>query len=254
MASSGFQFKQFYIGHDKCAMKVGTDSILLGSWADVSDARRMLDIGTGSGLLAIMLAQKSARFESVSEIIAIEPEFGAFTQASENIELCPWNNCIDLYQTRLQTYLKNKIEKNDNVGFDVIISNPPYFESQSAKVADVNAQRFTQERRQARHQGTLNLQELASHVQRLLNPSGKFYCILPSDSEALFESAINEQRLFIEQKLVIHPRSDKPVKRIAWKVSKSEELMSTHRLVIYNEEQKYTEQYRSLCRDFYLNF
>ena len=116
MANSFFRFKQFTINQDKCAFKVGTDGVLLGACANVTGMKRILDIGTGTGLIALMLAQRCD-----AEIIAIEPDNDSFVQASANVRLSKWSGRIRIENCTLQNFYP------DNTSFDLIVSNPPYF-------------------------------------------------------------------------------------------------------------------------------
>ena len=123
MRGKGFTFKQFHINHSRCAMKVGTDGTLLGAWASLPDStRNILDIGTGTGLIAIMAAQRHPD----AQICAIDIDSDCILQAEENVAACPWSERIKLYHSPLQEFSSE--EK-----FDVIISNPPYFPVGSGK-------------------------------------------------------------------------------------------------------------------------
>lgn len=282
MASNGFKFKQFFIAHDKCAMKVGTDSIVLGSWVDVNHAHRILDIGTGSGLLAIMLAQKCATSMEQDDnhirdefhaqenrakpfvVTAIEPEKTAFLQAKENVALCPWSERINVYPTRLQDWLGQSNDDGQDLSqrFDLIVCNPPYFASQSMRDTDHGAKRFSETRRLARHRDLLGLSELAIHVNRLLSSHGAFYCILPAADERPFELEIQRASLVVEKKLFIKSTPNKAVKRIAWKIGKRADIddekpddnVVEEHLIIYSSGQEYSVEYRQLCQGFYLKF
>lgn len=117
---NGFTFKQFFVAHDRCAMKVGTDGILLGAWAPVADVKRILDIGTGSGLLALMLAQRT---DDNVPIDAVELDSGAAMQAQENVAHSPWPHRITVHTDDIQRWAPRQ-----TVRFDLIISNPPYYE------------------------------------------------------------------------------------------------------------------------------
>ena len=253
MSNNGFQCKQFYIAHDLCAMKVGTDSLILGSWVDgvnqvrKSNAVQVLDIGTGSGLLAIMMAQK---LSSVSaQIHAVEPNAEAFNQALTNMQASPWAECFELRHGRIQ-------EAQFETGqFDLIVCNPPYFEQQKMHVNDKNAERFTDQRRMARHQDSLSFNELLSCVANLLADNGEFYCVLPSEQALGFESILAEYGLLIRKKLNVKTTVKKPVKRCCWCIVKAfEGETEEQELVIHDSDGSYSDAYKELCGDFYLNF
>lgn len=113
MSNTGFRFKQFQVNHDRCAMKVGTDGILLGSWADVTQAKQILDLGSGSGLIALMLAQRSC---AESRICAVEIDHVAAQQACENVLISPWKNKIQVYQQDIDSFCTQTAER-----FDLIV-------------------------------------------------------------------------------------------------------------------------------------
>ena len=135
MRSAGFRFKQFHVNHDRCAMKVGTDGVLLGAWADVHSAQQILDLGTGSGLIALMLAQRSA---AESQIHAVELDPAAAQQAQENVAASPWAEKVRVYQQDVFTFCQQTPVK-----FDLIVANPPYFESGIACLPRHTAQHRT---------------------------------------------------------------------------------------------------------------
>ena len=117
MSNSWFKFKQFTVNHDKCAMKVGVDGVTLGAWADVSSAKKVLDVGCGSGLISLMVAQRCN-----AQIIAIDIDSQSIIQAAENVDNSPWKDRIKIQHISLQD-----LAEVNSCGFDVIISNPPYF-------------------------------------------------------------------------------------------------------------------------------
>ena len=153
MANNFFRFKQFVINQENCAMKVGTDGCLLGAWANLETSHMILDIGCGSGLIAIMAAQRCPS----ATITGVEIEEGASQQARENAEASPWSNRIEIINSDFLSYFPN--EK-----FDTIVSNPPYFVN-SLKCKDSS-------RTVARHTSTLTFAELMSNAYRLLNTEG----------------------------------------------------------------------------------
>ena len=163
MSNPYFQFKQFTVWHDKCAMKVGTDGVLLGAWASVRNAHKILDVGTGTGLVALMLAQRSL---PDADIVALEIDKAAAGQAGENVARSPWKERIEVVQADFRNY-----QSSDK--FDVIVSNPPYFVD-SLECPD-------QQRNAARHNDSLTYEELLEGVAGLLAEDGAFTIVIPTD-------------------------------------------------------------------------
>ena len=165
-----FRFKQFAVRQDRCPMKVGTDGVLLGAWAEVRPGdRRMLDVGTGTGLIALMLAQRSA-----ARITAVDVDAECATQAAENFAASPWADRLDAVAVAVQRY--DPVER-----FDLIVSNPPYYVD-SLLSPDEG-------RNTARHAAGLPFGELAAAVVRLLAPGGRFALVLPPVEMQRFRSA-----------------------------------------------------------------
>lgn len=293
MDSRGFQFKQFFVAHDLCAMKVGTDSILLGSWvashfaagAQAQKASRSnmlrnvsgaLDIGSGSGLLTLMLAQALANSDYSKDkicLVAVEPEISAFNQSNENFQASPWSQCIQCIHTSIQRFFPLA----DTAGaaqvralpgkYDVIVSNPPYFPAinrSSHKIAKQAADMagnegigntpFSGERKLARHQDSLNLQALVEEVVRLLSPLGAFFCILPVEQAQELKLIAQQAQLKVNSELFVSPTNRKAVKRVAMKLSFESEDYQSEKMVIRGDSGNYSARFKDLCRAYYLNF
>lgn len=238
MRGKGFTFKQFHIDHSRCAMKVGTDGTLLGAWAALPEGEgSILDIGTGTGLIAIMAAQRSAK----SQITAIDIDTDCVIQARENAEASPWNDRIRIEESALQEFFPA-------THFDVIISNPPYFID---SLLSPDAARTT-----ARHTSSLSFEDLVAGVLRLLSPSGRFSLILPPSEFARFCSAARGQ-LFLTRQCEVWSTPESGVKRIMAEFSATPpaEVPSTDKIIIEDKGlQGYSEEYKALTRDFYLKF
>ena len=233
--SRGFTFKQFHINHDRCAMKVGTDGILLGAWAPVEQARRVLDIGTGSGLIALMLAQRSA-----ARITAVDVDAECATQAAENFAASPWADRLDAVSVAVQRY--DPVEK-----FDLIVSNPPYYVD-SLLSPDEG-------RNTARHAAGLPFGELAAAVVRLLAPGGRFALVLPPVEMQRFRSAALG-RLYPVRWTEVYSTPRRGVRRILAEFCTTPvPAPEPARLIIeLGGPDSYTEDYRRLTGDFYLKF
>lgn len=237
MRGKGFTFKQFHICHERCAMKVGTDGTLLGAWATLPlPAKQVLDIGTGSGLIAIMIAQRHLS----AQITAIDIDEDCILQARENIDACAWSNRIELYHTSLQDF-------KPEIQFDAIVSNPPYFVD---SLLSPNDKRST-----ARHTSTLSFDELTDGVMRLLAPQGRFSLVLPPAESKLFLSAARG-RLYLTRQTELWSTPQSGVKRILMELQATPPEIPpiTDRLCIEDQEKNFSAEYRALTKDFYLKF
>ncbi len=179
MSSQEFVFKQFTILQDKCAMKVGTDAVLLGSWVNTSNTKKVLDIGTGTGIISLMLAQKSD-----ATIDAIDIDANACMQALQNASNCRWKDRIHIHHISLQQFAASSDHR-----YDLIVSNPPYFVD-SSKASE-------ESRTNARHTDQLPFDDLLNGVLNLLSPEGKFYVILPTKESQVFREMAEKQHLFL---------------------------------------------------------
>lgn len=234
MPNPYFSFKQFTVYHDRCAMKVGTDGVLLGAWTDVSSSKHILDIGTGTGLIALMLAQRC----SCAQITAIDIDLMAVGQARENIEASNWGNRVNVTLQDLNTYTPNCL-------FDTIVSNPPYFVD-SLKSVD-------SQRTMARHTDTLSAIVLFRKTAELLSDEGKFSLIIPFDQKDYFISLAKEEGLFLSRLTNVITRPGIPPKRSLMEFKKQISVCEENSLIIEIDRHVYTDEYISLTREFYLN-
>lgn len=237
MPHSTFAFKQFTIKQNNCAMKVGTDAVLLGAWVNASQSINILDIGTGTGVIAIMLAQKSN-----ATIDAIDIDESAYKQAIENVMACPWNDRINVHHAAFQDFSTTNKKK-----YDLIVSNPPYF-IDSTKTPE-------EARTYARHTDMLEFEELLDGVLKLLTDDGIFSLILPSKEGELFRDIAESKELYLTKLMRVKPRDDKPEKRYLMKFEKKRKSFSESSIVIEHEEHhSYTDEYKELTKDYYLAF
>lgn len=233
---SGFQFKQFFIAHDRCAMKVNTDGILLGALADVTNAKQILDLGTGTGLVAIMLAQRTDVAQNASQITALELDPNATEQALTNAQQSPWAKRIHVLNQDVLHFCPS--EK-----FDLIVANPPYF------LSSLHAQNA--QRNLARHSLEAPQTWLVKAAQ-WITPNGKICFILPTDiAQRLCEHAHTFHLHCIEQ-VEICTKTGKVPKRIVLTFSPIYTPMSKRSLTLYDEQNSYTEAFKRLTADFYL--
>ncbi|MEP7704526.1 methyltransferase [Paraglaciecola sp. 25GB23A] len=244
---AGFQFKQFFIEHSLCAMKVGTDSILLGSWIKPEQAQNVLDIGTGSGLLAVMLAQKTT-YSCQLYGIDIDPD--AVKQAKINGLLSPWPNKLNFAHVALQDL---RHQRHWPQQFDLIVSNPPYF-AQNPSSNQQNIQQHDQARINARQVSCLAHSELLKYVNVHLSDRGTFICILPADICAKFIQQAQQQQLFVVHQLQVKSIVGGKITRQILKFSRYSSETLYDNLLIYSQAKQYSSQYIELCRDYYLRF
>lgn len=232
MANSYFQFKQFTVWHDKCAMKVGTDGVLLGAWAPAKDALQILDIGTGTGLVALMLAQRSQ-----AAITALEIDKDASIQAIENIERSPWQSRIEVVRADFKSY-------RPALTFDLIVSNPPYF-IDSMKCPD--GQRST-----ARHTNELSYEDLIEGVSALLSHNGTFCIVIPTDVSEKVKSIALKYHLYPERQLFVITKPGATPKRTLINFTFKEQDCYTEELLTEISRHQYSQEYIALTKDYYM--
>jgi tRNA1Val (adenine37-N6)-methyltransferase len=229
-----FRFKQFSIEDDRCAMKVGTDAVLLGAWVDISNAKKILDVGTGCGIIALMLAQRTG--EDVC-IEAIEIEKQDAIQALENSNQSPWAKRIKITPQSLQEFKGFE-------SFDIIVSNPPYF---------INSQLPpSTDRAKARHTHSLSYQELIDHSIRLLNKEGRLAVVLPYAEGKNFLNLASLNGLICIRQLAFYSREGKPQERWLFEFSLNHAPLKNEKLVLHGAGESWSPDYQSLTKAFYL--
>ena len=232
-----FRFKQFKVSHMKSSMKVGVDSVLLGAWAS-KEGKKMLDVGTGCGLLSLMIAQRNPEIE----ITAIDIDEDSIDEARQNFKNSLWNNRIDAFRISFQDLCSSGVEK-----YDLIISNPPYFNS--------GVTNLDSKRKLARHQGELTPELLIRDSRQILSGTGKLSMILPSD--IWDEVKVNLKSIDLSLARICHvfTREGKKSKRILLEFSKDSKISCEEtELILKDGDNKETESYLELCKDFYINF
>lgn len=236
MGQPHFTFKQFEIFQDRCAMKVSTDSIVLGAWAPVQGCRRILDAGTGTGILALMLAQRT---EHDVQIDAVELDLAATGQAEENVNQSPWRERIRVIHHNILTYAAPR--------YDLIVSNPPYF-PHGQILPDAARQR-------ARHTGDLDHQGLLTAVQRLLAPEGRFVLILPVDVAESFVRLATEQAWVVQRRCAVETRRGKApalVMLVLVRTAGLTEPALEETLCLREANHRYAAEFIALADPFYL--
>lgn len=237
MANDYFKFKQFTICQNKCAMKVGTDGVLLGAWANCESAENILDIGTGTGLLALMLAQRSDAF-----IDAVEIDEIACKQAQENVEKSVWSDRIIILNKSFQDFYKKTTTK-----YDLIVSNPPYFQN-SLFASD-------SKRTDARHNSNLEFEDIIIGASDILKENGKLNLILPYLEGTMFILKAAEKGLYCVRQTKVLPNPDREPKRLLLEFMKIKKPLVEQEIIIeLNKRHEYSDAYKNLTKDFYLAF
>ena len=235
MSESSFRFRHFTIHQDKCAMKVGTDAVLLGSWIHPGPAERILDIGTGTGILALMMAQKSQAL-----IDAIDIDEGAFFQARENAMISPWFSRLSITKISFQQFADSTPRQ-----YDLIVTNPPYFHEASKPAEEARVQ--------ARHSDLLPFEELIDGVKKVLLPNGRFCMILPLKEGMEFMDLAQGKGLFCHHLLRVKTRADKPAKRILMEFDSHYGLIRDEEIIMREEDTRYSKAYEDLTSDYYIS-
>jgi len=235
MGQSVFNFKQFSIYQHKAAMKVCTDACIFGSSIAVEGANSVLDIGAGTGLLSLMIAQRSD-----AAITAIEIEALACEQAQENIAASPWSSKICAIHTDIQSFAASTTAR-----FDLIVSNPPFFQN--------NLRSELHARNAAKHNESLSFEALAIAINTLLSADGKCWILLPDYEEFLFADLLKQQKIYKYSQLLVRQRAHEKTFRIISQFGREiPETVVENELYIYNNEQIYTDEFIFLLKDYYL--
>lgn len=233
MSTKPFRFKQFSLEQDQCAMKVGTDGVLLGAWCDVKNSNNVLDIGTGTGLIALMIAQRNSK----SLIRAIEIDNSAAKQAAMNFKNSKWSNRCRIQNVSLQNYIPNQ-------KFDLIVSNPPYFESVTLSGKE--------KRNLARHANKLKISEILKFGKEHLNLNGKLSLIFPAEQlESNCQEAL-QTGMHIQRITRVYSKSDKLSRVLISFVLEETNTTEDEIIIEENGRHKYSNAYTDLCKDFYL--
>ncbi|POY36210.1 tRNA (adenosine(37)-N6)-methyltransferase TrmM [Solitalea longa] len=230
MSKEYFQFKQFKVYHDKCAMKVGTDGVLLGTLTEIGNAKQILDIGTGTGLIALILAQRSN-----ASIDAVEIDDEAANQAKNNFDISPWGN-------RLQCIHSSIFDLATNKQYDVIVSNPPYF---------INSLKSEGKKKEvARHVDDEFFLQLCKKIESLLTADGLCWIILPVNEMQHFTNEALKTGFYPYKTIEIHSFDHSGVKRIIRSFSKAMKEPKLEKFVIYDAPGKHSEQYKAVAKEF----
>ena len=236
MSKDSFTFKQFSVRQDRCAMKVGTDGVLLGAWTEIPmEAESALDIGTGTGLIALQLAQRS----DCEQIDALEIEDKAFEQAVENFENSPWPDRLFCYHASLEEFVQEMDEK-----YDLVVSNPPFYTD--------TFKDLPKERAMARHSRSLGFDFLLGATEKLLSANGQAAFILPSKEEENFLEKARQRGLFPVRITRVRGNVKSSVKRVLIQLCRHKADVEPEYMSIEKERHVYTPAFRDLVKEFYL--
>lgn len=237
MASAPFHFKKFSVFQEGVTHAVGTDGVLLGAWADVAGATRILDIGTGTGLIALMLAQRT---EPSVGITALDLHPDSVVCARQNAANSPWQDRVVVLETAVQDFAATSGQT-----FDLIVSNPPFF---SDLTISPDATRSL-----GRHMTSLSIGDLLESILHLLAPAGKCCLILPErEGKLLCEMAV-PLGLYCSREVQVRARAGKPVERLLLQLERDPGHFKREELAIYGAQNTYSTEYKQLTTDFYLN-
>lgn len=240
---SKFRFKQFSVSHHRSAMKVGVDGVLIGCWADAENAERILDVGTGCGLIALIMAQRMP----YARVDAIDIDTPSIEEASENFGVSPWSERLSAVLCNYSD-VRSLLKKED--GYDLIVSNPPYFDSGVTEIVSA--------REKARHQGELSPLSLLCGAKDILKPYGSVAMVLPYELSSALEEEALHLGYSLSKKCLVRGHKEAPYKRalVQWKYNgKSvQPNVPSEYLTLEFSPNIPTDEYRSLCKDFYLKF
>jgi len=234
--SQPFLFKQFKVKQDRCAMKIGTDGVLLGAWVSLKDTpNSILDIGAGTGIIALQLAQRSG----AETIDAVEIDAQAYEQCSDNFEASPWGDRLFCYHASLQEFAS----EIDDL-YDLIVSNPPFYsENYKAKGEARNTARFN---------NALPFRHLLVCASHLLSATGTFAAVLPKKEESNFIALAEETALFPKRICSLRGNPTSEEKRILIEFSFQKKETKIESLTLETSRHNYTKEYIELVKDFYL--
>lgn len=234
-----FQFKKFIVKQDRSAMKVGTDGVLLGAWTPLYNGPcRILDIGSGTGLIALMIAQRS----DAEQIDAVEIDEEAFMQCVENFENSSWGDRLYCYNASLEDFTEEFFEE---ITYDLIVSNPPFYSE--------NYKSGTLQRDTARFTESLPFEQLIACTEGLLSEDGIFSVIIPYKEEQTFVELSAEYGLYPFKICRVQGTPKSEIKRSMLAMTRIPAEITFENLVIETQRHQYTEEYITLTKDFYLN-
>ncbi|WP_281979794.1 tRNA1(Val) (adenine(37)-N6)-methyltransferase [Tenacibaculum mesophilum] len=234
-----FKFKEFTVHQDKTAMKVGTDAVLLGAWCNLGEfPDTILDVGSGTGIISLMLAQRS----DAMTIDAVEIDTNAYEQTVENFEQSDWGDRLFCYNASFVEFAEEMSE--DEEEYDIIVSNPPFY-TDNYETEDVS-------RNKARFTSSLSFEELLKGVSEILSEYGKFSTIIPFKEEENFIELAKNHNLYLNRVCRVKGTPTTEIKRSLLELSFVETTIQEEELIIETKRHQYTDAYINLTKDFYL--
>lgn len=235
----GFTFKQFFVAHDCCAMKVSTDGVVLGAWVPLPDNGPVLDIGSGSGLLSLMLAQRAADCGVLLSIDAVEIDKAAWQQSCDNVACSPWPQTITCYHADILNW-----QPADRADYQLIVCNPPYYQ--------FGPECQQKNRTLARHSQSLQHQALLAKVAQLIAHDGLFCVILPVMQAQQIKIMASESGWFLRYQCDLAEYQDRPPHRILLAWSRHHGVCQQQGLSIRQSSGLYSEDFQQITSSFYL--
>lgn len=237
MDSRPFFFKKFGMFHHRSTMRVGTDAVLFARWVGVSCSDRVLDVGTGSGIIPLILAQREA-----GRVDAIELDFDSCEEARQNFEISVWSDKLAVFNEDVRFFADNAKEK-----YDLIVSNPPFYSSDVKPIREKKVM--------ARHVSTLSYQDLLVSARKMLKDDGRLAVVLPYYESRLFIKDAEKQGFYLQKEFLISPIEGKEPNRVNLQFGLNNQQCDDRVLfTIRNKDYLYTEEYKEFLKDFYLDF
>lgn len=237
MDSRPFFFKKFGMFHHRSTMRIGTDAVLFAQWVDVSVSDEVLDIGTGSGIIPMILAQKG-----VAHVDAVEMDFESYQEAKLNFELSVWKERLDAVNEDVRVFA-DAYEKK----YDLIVSNPPYYSSDVKPIREKKVM--------ARHVSTLSYVDLLMSAKKMLKENGRFAVVLPFYESKIFRKEAENSGFFLQKQQLIIPIEGKDANRVNMQFVMTEmNVIENEQLTIRNKDYSYSNQYKDFLKNYYLDF
>lgn len=230
-----FRFRKFAVEHDVCGMKVGTDGILLGAWCNTQNVHRVLDVGCGCGLIALMVAQRCDQ----AMIEAVDIDETAVKVCGRNFNKSEWHNRLNVQKLNFEDHSNTLTSK-----YDLIVSNPPFY-SEGTKCPN-------EERNKARHTTSLPFEKLIRNAANLLTATGTFCVIIPTSEYERFATIAKQNGLYEKHTTMVKTTARKTPKRVLMELTLTECAKETDVMVIYDENNKKTAEFSRLTQEFYL--